>query len=303
VPWLADRMKSGIPGGLVEESDVVASPRRQVRAADVINAGWLVDASAVDGTLQRTSVDAVMLKALDNIDVANLWCSSGGTVERQSAPKDDPVESGSVLSARAIRNRLAYQDPTKRMVITPLLGAPTGRPGSIGDAGIDVRLASSFFVFRHAATAVVDPYSGTGVPGDVQQRVEKDWGEPFILHPGELVLAATIEYVVLPMDLTGQLVTRSSWGRLGLITATAVQIQPGSSGVITLELVNVSRTPIALRAGQRIGQLILYHVSQASPEPQSRTYVRPTGPEQSKLYADWDIEILRRISASSADLG
>ena len=31
---------------------------------------------------------------------------------------------------------------------------------------------------------------------------------------------------------------RSSWGRVGLIVATAVMVQPGYTGTLTLELVN-----------------------------------------------------------------
>jgi deoxycytidine triphosphate deaminase len=130
----------------------------------------------------------------------------------------------------------------------------------------------------------------------MQEIVHKEWGEPFILHPGELVLAATLEYFVLPRDIAGQLVTRSSYGRLGLMTATAIQIQPGSEGVVTLELVNLGQTPIALRAGQRIGQLTFHGLSNLSWErPISHTYRRATGPEFSLIRHDWDLPIISGI--------
>lgn len=53
----------------------------------------------------------------------------------------------------------------------------------------------------------------------MQMAVEKAWGDVFHLHPGQLVLAATLEYLVMPPDLAAQVITRSSYGRLGLISA------------------------------------------------------------------------------------
>ena len=53
---------------------------------------------------------------------------------------------------------------------------------------------------------------------------------------------------------------RSSWGRLGLVIATATMIQPGFHGTITLELTNVGNVPLVLLPGTRIAQLVFHHV-------------------------------------------
>jgi dCTP deaminase len=75
-----------------------------------------------------------------------------------------------------------------------------------------------------------------------------------------MVLGVTLECLVLDNDCTAQVLSRSSVGRLGLLTATAVHIQPGYRGCPTLELVNLSSVPLSLVPGQRIAQVVTHHV-------------------------------------------
>ena len=60
-------------------------------------------------------------------------------------------------------------------------------------------------------------------------------------------------------------VGRSSWGRLGLIVATAIGVHPGFAGPLTLELRNLGETPLRLYPGQPIAQLF-FHPVQTSDE-------------------------------------
>jgi hypothetical protein len=55
----------------------------------------------------------------------------------------------------------------------------------------------------------------------------------------------------------------STWGRLGLIVATAVGIQPNFAGTLTLELRNLGEAPLSLYPGQLIAQLFFHEVSGA----------------------------------------
>jgi dCTP deaminase len=82
----------------------------------------------------------------------------------------------------------------------------------------------------------------------------------FLLHPNQLILGVTFEYLSLPFDTFCQIMSRSSWGRLGLVVATAAAVQPGYKGCLTLELVNLSESPIALYPGLPIGQLVFTDV-------------------------------------------
>ena len=235
------------------------------------------------------------LKALDSLEFVELWTDSGGKAHSFNLARSQETRSADgsgQLSRVDLERRLTRHDDLQ-LVVTPLL------EGNLSDAGIDVRLSSSFIVFKHSATSVFDAIRGERQdPRELQETVEKEWGERFVLHPDELVLAATLEYIVLPLDLVGQLNTRSKYGRLGLLAATAVQIQPGSRGVITLELANLSRTPLALRAGQRIGQIALHTLTTplaAEDLIGSPTQLCPTGPEFSKVTSDWDNGIVQAI--------
>ena len=61
------------------------------------------------------------------------------------------------------------------------------------------------------------------------------FGSRFILHPGNFVLGVTLEWIRLPKKLAGYVVGKSSWGRRGLIIATAAGVHPGFTGCLTLE--------------------------------------------------------------------
>ncbi len=84
------------------------------------------------------------------------------------------------------------------------------------------------------------------------------FGKPFVLHPMTFVLAATLEWIRLPKSLAAYVVGKSSWGRCGLIIATATGVHPGFFGCITLELSNVGEIPIEVKPGYPICQLFVH---------------------------------------------
>lgn len=71
-------------------------------------------------------------------------------------------------------------------------------------------------------------------------------GDFFVLHPRQFVLGETIEWVHLPVDLSAYVLGHSSWGRDGLVIATATGVHPGYSGIITLELSNIGEISLSL---------------------------------------------------------
>ena len=70
---------------------------------------------------------------------------------------------------------------------------------------------------------------------------------------------------------------KSSWGRRGLIIATAIAVHPHFTGCLTLELANVGEVTIALSPGIRICQLSLHQLTTPSPRP----------PEQASFAGYW----------------
>ncbi len=135
----------------------------------------------------------------------------------------------------------------------------------IQPSSVDVRLDKFFRVFENHRYSVIDP---SMEQPDLTREVIAEGDEPFILHPGEFVLASTYEVITLPDDIAGRLEGKSSLGRLGLLThSTAGFIDPGFRGHITLELSNVANLPVKLFPGMKIGQLCLIKLSSPAEHP------------------------------------
>lgn len=179
------------------------------------------------------------------------------------------------LSAGAIRDRLKAKDPARRLVVSPLLDPNSQIKSS--QAAIDVRLGPSFALVRPwthgVAERVEDGEQATPPVGPIEPPLERiflQYGEALIIHPHQFVLARTLEFVRLPDDLLAYVIGRSSWGRRGLIVATAVMVHPGFAGPITLELKNVGEVPIALYPMDCVAQLAFHQVSEMLDAPPPR---------------------------------
>jgi dCTP deaminase len=160
-----------------------------------------------------------------------------------------------VLSDRTIREQLALG----RIVVEP------HHPDDIQPSSIDLHLGPKFQVFRNSRYPYIDPsVEQDGLTEQVEATVE----EPFVLHPGEFVLGATVERVTLPDDIVARLEGKSSLGRLGLlIHSTAGYVDPGWTGTLTLELSNVANLPIVLTPGMAIGQISFMQMTTAVDRP------------------------------------
>ncbi len=185
-----------------------------------------------------------------------------------------------LLSDRDIRAELA----AGRVVLEPF------DAGMVQPSSVDVRLDKFFRVFENHRYPHIDPAEEQP---ELTRMVEPYEGEPFILHPGEFVLASTYEVVTLPDDVAGRLEGKSSLGRLGLLThSTAGFIDPGFSGHVTLELSNVATLPIKLWPGMKIGQLCLIRLSSPAEQPYGSSaygsrYQGQRGPTASKSYLNF----------------
>ena len=172
-----------------------------------------------------------------------------------------------------------------RLVVTPMLDLDV----QVGPASIDLRLSSDFLLARRAEGSGIDPADDDELAIErTQERTTVPLGEPFWLHPQQFALGATLEFIRMPAHLGAYVVGRSSWGRIGLIVATAIMVQPGYHGALTLELVNDGETPIALYPGLRVAQLTVHQLTAKTQFPYEAhaKYVSPIGPEPPKLA--WD---------------
>ncbi|MBW3635533.1 MAG: dCTP deaminase [Armatimonadetes bacterium] len=156
----------------------------------------------------------------------------------------------------------------------------------LGACSFDLRLGSEFRVFERARTAFIDPRDAINWDEFTRVVTVPD-DQPFIMHPQELVLAATIEEITLPDDMLGRLEGRSSLGRLGIIVhGTAPMFFPGFTGRCVLELGNIGPMPVALYPGMRICSFTIEKISSPSSRPYKGKYSGQQGPVGSKLQRD-----------------
>jgi dCTP deaminase len=165
-------------------------------------------------------------------------------------------------------------------------------PALVQPSSIDVRLDRFFRVFNNHLYTHIDPAEQQD---DLTAMVEVADGQPIVLHPGEFVLASTLEVITLGDQLAGRLEGKSSLGRLGLLThSTAGFIDPGFSGHVTLELSNVANLPIRLWPGMKIGQLCIFRLSSPAEHPYGAAvygsrYQGQRGPTASRSYLNWRV--------------
>ncbi|WKD62136.1 Deoxycytidine triphosphate deaminase [Corynebacterium ciconiae DSM 44920] len=185
-----------------------------------------------------------------------------------------------LLSDHDIRDAIDSQ----ALVITPY------DESLVQPSSIDVRMDRFFRVFNNSKYTHIDPKLQQD---ELTSLVEVEEDEPFVLHPGEFVLGATLERFRLPGDLAGRLEGKSSLGRLGLLThSTAGFIDPGFDGHITLELSNVANLPIMLWPGMKVGQLALFKMTSPADVPYGSSalgskYQGQRGPTPSKAYLNF----------------
>ncbi|OIP02519.1 MAG: dCTP deaminase [Armatimonadetes bacterium CG2_30_66_41] len=151
----------------------------------------------------------------------------------------------------------------------PLVITPTASIQEIersGSASVDLRLGTWLAEMRHARITHLEPAKPEPEQDEKTHEVELTklhyvrYGSRYLLHPGNFVLGATLEWIRVPSSLAGYIVGKSSWGRRGLVIATAAGVHPGFKGCLTLELSNVGEVPVALEPGMRTCQLFLHRV-------------------------------------------
>ena len=210
------------------------------------------------------------------------------------------------LADKNIIERLASTNGSWRLIITPMLFAEH----QIGPSSIDVHLGTEYCLIDTSTVVTFDPimsledFSWIARNARTTKRLSPEM--PFILHPGELVLASTLEWIRIPSDLVARLDGRSRWARLGLkVHSTAGDVQPGSYGVVVFELENDGGVPFKLYTGMRVAQLSFDEtkgsVAQPYGQKRRRRLQGQLGPSIGPYPDDEELKIIRRISGRHAE--
>lgn len=203
-------------------------------------------------------LDRLAAGAVDTLEFCSLWQRAGGALYRRAGgAKHDGAWAEGVLTRAEIEERLVDADTAKRMAITPLLD------GGLTDTGVNLRvgfsvvhLAGNFATAGEPDLTIAD--SGRmSLPRLWRAAARVPLGERFVVQPGATVVIATLEWVLLPWDCLGQVITRPSYGRLGLITPAATAVRPGVMEPIALEVVNVGVSAISLTPGVSLAHLVV----------------------------------------------
>jgi deoxycytidine triphosphate deaminase len=282
VETIADAFEDHLPAAPIVR--VVDGSYMCPMPADVVNAAWVARSEDIG-----PSAAPLAEKTLEDHEFVRRWVASGGSLPLHLYQPEPgwPDSPDAVPGASQLKNRLKREDDDALKLI-PILHDPKG-------VTVDLRLGNRFIVFRRTSTAYFDPLELESDPRSVQVYFQLNWNEDFVLHPNEMVLGATLEYMRLPRNLAGQVMTRSSYGRLGLMSATAVQIHPHFRGCLTLELVNLSTIPIRLSPGERVAQLVLSQTATMAAPPEEDKYRDPIGPQFSKVRTDTEAEVIRGL--------
>lgn len=203
-----------------------------------------------------------------------------------------------VLGAKRLRELIYHtEDIAERLVVTPILDQ--NAQISESSAAIDIRLGTKFIVPQKANV----PYTDVGDRNYLEKFEESvdtvyvPYGLALTLHPGHFVLGNSLEYFHFPPNLSGYVVTRSSWGRLGLVVATAIGIHPGFFGVLSLELSNSGEVPISVYPGLAIAQVFFHEVTVAPTDIRAPSaYLGATEVELSQLAPHEEIEKLKKLA-------
>ena len=194
----------------------------------------------------------------------------------------------------------AEEDKKDPLVITP--EPPLEDLKNSGAASIDLRLGTWFLAMRESRMSVLNvarPEADKLSESHLTRKHYVPFGDDFILHPQRFVLGVTLEWLRMPRNLAGYLVGRSSWGRRGLIIATAAGVHPGFAGCLTLELSNLGQVPIAITPGLHICQLFLHQVRCKSSEIDKSCFAGMRRPTLGKIELD---DLTRRLTGAHREV-
>jgi len=189
-----------------------------------------------------------------------------------------------ILKSERIADLLENPDKKDPLVIVPCPNLLDLRKS--GSASIDLRLGTWFVTPRQARMSHLNIIEGETTQAQFTKINYVPFGSQYYLHPRSFVLGVTLEWLRLPIDLAGYIVGKSSWGRCGLIIATAAGVHPGFKGCLTLELSNTGEVPIPIIPGMTICQLFLHRVEKSTDDVDQSGFVGQRQPILGKIKLD-----------------
>ena len=248
--------------------------------AEILSAGWAYqilhgeaqEAAEATANLQLEEYSKtcrLILKAVELTPTTSTTATNPLiALQACASTSEDILKKGGVLGAPHLATRLCLPlGHPQHLAVVPL------SPEALKAASLDVHLGHWFVVARRTRLSrirIAEPQDAKLLKTVGREEVFVPSEHTFLIHPGDLVLGATLEFIALPADVMAFVEGRSSLGRMGLIVATATQVAPGFHGVIVLEMVNAGTVPLEIKPEMPIAQLVL--MAMTEPVPKDKIY-------------------------------
>lgn len=144
-------------------------------------------------------------------------------------------------------------------------------PEQVTSSAVDLRLGNQFTTFK-PPVAGVETVIDLSKIDDVEQVISEFGetatiadGDSFLFHPGQLVLAYTLEIIEMPNYLAARVEGRSSLARLGIsIHQTAPTVHANFEGQLRLEMSHNGPYSCRIYPGFRVCQLVIERLGSPS---------------------------------------
>lgn len=189
------------------------------------------------------------------------------------------------------------KDEINNLLNTEIFIRPLLDNNQISEVSVDLRIGGDFLVSIQGRNAFINASQNDAKMGEIGgffQETRRKFGETFLLHPHQTVLASSLEYIKLPNNIFGILTMRSTYSRLGLTLSSI--IQPGYCGCISLELTNTSNNSINLTVGAAIFQIQFVRLeNDQNYFGRARKYICQVRPCVPAIAKDKELDILNTI--------
>ncbi len=281
--------------GLVPSAILLRGTPRSIQPSVILNAGYFFWRERIDSVLTITSgrsadniadrawitsrVEEWTLKAID--DVLNWPDKRPKPKSGISTAPSKQLQPNGVIPWETVT---ATWKKTKLWDVDTVVVTPVAWAGIDADS-IDLRLGPRFVLSRPHRIASIDfGQKGTEKPLEYlssQELIHIPNGEDIIIPPHGTVLGATLEFIKLPYNMSGQVLTKSSLARRFITIETAPWIHPLYRGCLTLEIANTSGVSVRIPVGKPIAQLVLFALAGVERPDTDRIdqYAGPTYPE------------------------
>jgi dCTP deaminase len=122
----------------------------------------------------------------------------------------------------------------------------------VSSYGYDIRLGTKYKIFTNVKNTVVDPKNLSDEAFVDIETVEHGF---VTIPPNSFALAESREEIIMPRDVLGICVGKSTYARCGIVV-NVTPLEPQWEGKITIEISNTSSCPAKVYSSEGIMQLL-----------------------------------------------